>query len=129
MWTRQADEWVTGGGMYQECRSPWAGLGRLRSVLSSLYMLFSEPGTLLPRGTEKHSPIAWPGAWYGSCPRMTTLTRAKAHVLNARNTISGGGNTFALPARSPCTNCHHTPRAVRQRQPLSTHTFAPLACR
>ena len=29
-----------------------------------------------PGGTEKHSPWAWPGPWYGSWPRITTFTSA-----------------------------------------------------
>ena len=35
--------------------------------------------------TEKLSPWAWSGPWYGSCPRIITFTSSKSHKLNALN--------------------------------------------
>src|SRR5690606_30848908 len=45
------------------------------------------------RGTEKDSPCACPKLWYGSCPRMTTLTRSNGVWLNALKISLLGGKT------------------------------------
>ena len=58
-------------------------------------MFCSDEGTFHPFGTEKLSPIACPSSWYGSWPRMTTLTLSIGHVLNARKMFPAAGNTFA----------------------------------
>ena len=44
------------------------------SLCSSVWMFSSDGGTVLPGRTEKHSPWAWPGPWYGSWPRIITFT-------------------------------------------------------
>ena len=56
-------------------------------------MFTSDGGGFTPRRTEKHRPCAWPGPWYGSCPRMTTRVSAYGVRCSAWNTSSAGGNT------------------------------------
>ena len=51
----------------------------------------SDGGTRTPSGTEKHSPCAWPGPWYGSCPRITTLTWSSGVSSSARSRWPRGG--------------------------------------
>lgn len=42
---------------------PWDGMEQPRSFLSSLNILTRLDGTLIPSGTEKARPMAWPGPW------------------------------------------------------------------
>ena len=57
-------------------RLPCDGRGQPTSVSISLKMFSSEGGGFTPGCTEKHSPWAWPGPWYGSCPRINTRVSA-----------------------------------------------------
>ena len=44
----------------------------------------------MPGATENASPSACPGPWYGSCPRLTTLTRDSGVRANACTACGGG---------------------------------------
>ena len=63
--------------------SPLFGIGRPRSSCSSEKMFLSEGGGSTPFCTEKQSPCACPGPWYGSCPRITTLVASKLVYFSA----------------------------------------------
>src|SRR5690606_10755932 len=77
----------------QGSRQPWSGRGSPSSVPISLKMFSSDGGTGTPGSTEKHRPWAWPGPWYGSWPRITTLTWSKGVASNAANRRGPGGYT------------------------------------
>ena len=72
-------------------RLPDVGIGVPRSSCISLNMLTSDGGKGTPSFTEKLSPWAWPGSWYGSWPMMTTFTLSKGHRLKALNMSFPGG--------------------------------------
>ena len=55
------------------------------------WMLTSDGGIATPRRTEKHSPCAWRGPWYGSWPRISTLVSAYGVRWRAAKTSSAGG--------------------------------------
>lgn len=44
--------------------------------------------------TEKLSPCACPGSWYGSCPRITTFTFESGVNAKALKMSSGAGVDF-----------------------------------
>ncbi len=69
------------------------GSRRRGRVASSLWMLISDGGMRTPRWTEKHSPWACCGPWYGSWPRIITLVSAYGVRWSAANTWSCGGYT------------------------------------
>ena len=75
----------------QLSRQPWRGGGIPRSDSSSLKMFCSDGGSGTPGRTEKHSPWAWFGPWYGSCPRITAFTSAYGVRCSAAKTSSGAG--------------------------------------
>ena len=64
-----------------------------RSVVNSLKIFFSEGGSLLPDWTEKLKPWAWFLAWYGSWPKIITLTVLNGANLNALNIKFFGGKS------------------------------------
>src|SRR5690606_35354230 len=82
----------------QGSRQPWSGRGRPSSCPISLKMLSSDGGTGTPGSTEKHRPWAWPGPWYGSWPRITTLTWSNGVASNAANRRGPGGYTLTPSA-------------------------------
>jgi hypothetical protein len=55
--------------------------------------------------TEKLRPCAWFSPWYGSCPRMTTLTSFNSHIRVNVNTWRGGGYITAPFFRRSAINC------------------------
>ncbi len=60
-------------------------------------MFRKEGGILIPFGTEKDNPCAWPGPWYGSWPIITTLTLSRGVESKALKTFLGFGYTvFSL---------------------------------
>ena len=61
------------------------------SFFSSLNMFNNDGGNGTPSQTEKHSPCACPGSWYGSCPIRTTFTLLKGHKLKALKIRLAGG--------------------------------------
>ena len=71
----------------------------------SLKIFRSDGGSFTPGATENAKPCAWPGPWYGSCPRMTTLTRSSGVNSSARK---GCGGYTAAPCASRC--CTKRPR-------------------
>ena len=73
------------------------GAAMPRSRCSSLKMLSSDGGTGTPGGTEKHRPCAWPAPWYGSWPRITTLTWSNG-VASSAAKICGRGGKMRAPA-------------------------------
>ena len=75
----------------QGSRSGLPLIGRPRSSWISLKMFFSEGGAGTPSGTEKQRPIAWPGPWYGSWPRMTTFTSGRGVSSKALKIWRPGG--------------------------------------
>ena len=83
------------------CRA--AATAMPRSDCSSLQMLTSDGGGGTPRRTEKHSPCAWSGPWYGSWPRMTTAVSAYDVRCSARNTSAPAGRP-CVRSRSAATN-------------------------
>ena len=48
-------------------------------------MFFNEGGISTPLITEKLKPWAWPGPWYGSCPKITAFVVSKGVELRALN--------------------------------------------
>ena len=74
----------------QRVRSPEFGIGVPTSSWISLKMLRRDGGIVMPALTEKASPLAWPGPWYGSWPIITTLTLLISQE-KAENTCSRGG--------------------------------------
>lgn len=58
---------------------------------SSLRILRRLGGSFVPSGTEKERPIAAPGVWYGSCPRITTRTLSSSKISNIRNMLCISG--------------------------------------
>ena len=53
------------------------------SLMSSLKMFTRDGGGSTPLRTEKQSPWAWPGPWYGSWPRITTFVSEKEVYFRA----------------------------------------------
>ena len=76
------------------------------SLSISLYILIRLGGIGAEFGTEKASPSAAPGVWYGSCPRITTFTSFKS-VANARKTNSIRGK-IVFVSYSLCKNADNS---------------------
>ena len=72
-------------------RSPEVGIGAPVSCCISWKMFRSDGGNGVPSCTLKHSPCACPGPWYGSWPRMTTLTWSMGVCWNALKISLPGG--------------------------------------
>src|SRR5690554_163174 len=53
---------------------PDFGIGRVKSLCSSLNILTNDGGGGTLSFTEKHNPCAWSIPWYGSWPSITTFT-------------------------------------------------------
>lgn len=58
---------------------------------NSLKILRKLGCTLDQFGIEKESPIAAPGVWYGSCPRITILVSSNEVSCSALNILSALG--------------------------------------
>ena len=80
----------------QRSRLPDVGTGLPKSLFISLKMFCNEGGWSMPSGTEKQSPCACPGPWYGSCPRMTTLVCSAGQWSKALKMSFPGGYIFVV---------------------------------
>jgi hypothetical protein len=72
-------------------RLPEGGTGVPKSCSISLKIFCSDGGNITPSCTEKLSPWACPGSWYGSCPIITTFTLSNGVRLKALNINRPGG--------------------------------------
>ena len=84
----------------QRVKLPVGGASVPISALISLKILTKEGGKGTPSLTEKQSPCACPGPWYGSWPIITTFTLSKGHKLKALNINFPGGYMAYLPYSS-----------------------------
>jgi hypothetical protein len=73
------------------------------SLSISLKMFSNDGGKGMPLFTEKHSPLACPAPWYGSWPRITTLTLSKGQWSKALNMSLAGGYMGVSPLYSSRT--------------------------
>lgn len=80
----------------------------------SLYMLRRLGGVGTPRLTLNAMPLAWLGPWYGSWPRMTTLTSSNA---------CGGWGEGGAPADRQCAT-HHKLHGLVHLVGRWVHAFA-----
>jgi len=71
-----------------------------RSWCNSWKILRKLGGIFTHFATEKLIPWACPGAWYGSCPSITTRILQKATLWKMENIFSKGGNIFTPSRRS-----------------------------
>src|SRR6185503_6142353 len=82
-------------------------------------MLTRLGGGQTPSLTEKHSPCACPGPWYGSWPRITTRTCSSGVRSSARNHSEPRGKICFPRSRSairkrlssPMYGCSNSPRS------------------
>ena len=86
-----------------------------------------------PRRTEKHSPWAWRGPWYGSWPRISTRVSAYGVRCSAANTSSGGGYTVVRSRSAAHERLQLRPvglgeLAAQHRVPVRRHRRGHLGC-